>query len=77
MVIQGLKHYIHGESKQASQEDVENYVEENDKTPAARRPAQKLPRPRVPYKLLPLALFSILCHFLIKVRTLALKMNAP
>lgn len=32
MVVQGLQHYIHGESKQASQEDVENYIEEKDKT---------------------------------------------
>lgn len=36
-------------------------------TPAARRPAQELPRPRVPYKVLPLAFFSILCHLLIQV----------
>lgn len=69
VVVQGLQHDVHGECKQAGQEDVENYIEEKNKTPAARRPAQKLPRPRVPYKLLPFAFFSILCHFVIQVRT--------
>lgn len=67
MVVQSLQHDVHGECKQAGQEDVENYIEEKNKTPAARRPAQKLPRPRVPYKFLPPAFFSILCHFVIKV----------
>lgn len=32
MVVQGLQHDIHGECKQASQEDVENYIEEKNKT---------------------------------------------
>lgn len=32
MIIQGLQHDIHGECKQAGQEDVENYIEEKNKT---------------------------------------------
>lgn len=32
VVVQGLQHDIHGECKQAGQEDVENYIEENNKT---------------------------------------------
>lgn len=32
VVIQGLQHDIHGESKQATQENVEDYIEEKDKT---------------------------------------------
>lgn len=31
MVVQGLQHDIHGECKQAGQEDVENYIEEKNK----------------------------------------------
>lgn len=31
VVVQGLQHDIHGECKQASQEDVENYIEEKNK----------------------------------------------
>lgn len=31
MVVQGLQHDIHGERKQAAQEDVENYIEEKYK----------------------------------------------
>lgn len=32
VVIQGLQHDVHGKSKQAPQEEVENYVEQNDET---------------------------------------------
>lgn len=32
MVVQGLQHDIHGESKQASKEDVENQIEEKDES---------------------------------------------
>lgn len=32
MVVQSLQHNIHGECEQAGQEDVENKIEEEDKT---------------------------------------------
>lgn len=32
VVVQGLQHDIHGECKQAAQEDVEDYIEEKNKT---------------------------------------------
>lgn len=32
VVIQGLQHDVHGESKKARQEEVENYIEEDDET---------------------------------------------
>lgn len=38
-------------------------------TPATRRPAQELPRPRVPYIFFPPAFFSILGHFRIQVQS--------
>lgn len=37
VVVQGLQHDIHGESKQASQENVEDYIEEKNKTCRQRR----------------------------------------
>lgn len=67
MVIQGLQHDVHGEGKQATEEDVENQIEEEDETPAARCSAHKLPRPGVPDKVLPFAFFSFICHFVQKV----------